>query len=88
MTINVSKDVEDSINAAVQKGLFASAEEMIAQLVREHAQRTPPSPAEGAAADADPLVGIWRDYTDEMDDLVADAMKRRKEEPWRVIPGE
>ena len=50
MTINISKDAESSINAAVQSGQFASA--------------------------------------DEMDAIVADAMKRRKEEPWRVIAGE
>ena len=39
MTINVSQDVENSINAAVRSGQFASADEMIARLVREYAQR-------------------------------------------------
>jgi Arc/MetJ-type ribon-helix-helix transcriptional regulator len=39
MTIHVSKDVERSINAAVQSGQFASADEMVDTLVREYVQR-------------------------------------------------
>ena len=39
MTLNVSKHVEDVINAAVQSGRYASADEMIARLVEEDAQR-------------------------------------------------
>ena len=45
MTINVSSDVETSINAAVRNGQFASADEMIARLVREHVQRNQEPPA-------------------------------------------
>jgi hypothetical protein len=33
-------------------------------------------------------IGAMRDAADELDEIVADAMKRRKEEPWRVIAGE
>jgi Arc/MetJ-type ribon-helix-helix transcriptional regulator len=40
MTINVSKDVESSINAAVQSGRYASADEMIAKLIQEDARRS------------------------------------------------
>jgi Arc/MetJ-type ribon-helix-helix transcriptional regulator len=36
MTIHVSKDVENTINAAVRSGQFASASEMIDKLVREY----------------------------------------------------
>jgi Arc/MetJ-type ribon-helix-helix transcriptional regulator len=39
MMIHVSKDVENAINAAVQSGQFASADEMIAKLVREYDQQ-------------------------------------------------
>jgi Arc/MetJ-type ribon-helix-helix transcriptional regulator len=86
MTIHVSQDVENSIHAAVLSGQFASVDEMIDKLVREYAQRTrQPSQVD---ATPDPLLGIWHDYADEMDAIVADAMQRRKDEPWRVIPGE
>jgi len=33
--------------------------------------------------DADPLLGLWRDYADEMDEIVADAYRKRREEKWR-----
>ncbi len=39
MTLNIPEDVESSINAAVQSGRYASADEMIAKLVREEAGR-------------------------------------------------
>ena len=29
-----------------------------------------------------------RDAADELDEIVAEAMKRRREEPWRIVPGE
>lgn len=58
MTINVSKDVEESINAAVQSGRFASADEMIDELVREYTQRTRQQPAV-QPTDADADKPIW-----------------------------
>ena len=39
MTIYVSKDIENAINTAVQSGRFASADEMISQVVRDEAER-------------------------------------------------
>jgi hypothetical protein len=33
--------------------------------------------------DADPLLGLWRDYADEMDEIVGDAYRKRREEKWR-----
>jgi Arc/MetJ-type ribon-helix-helix transcriptional regulator len=57
MTINVSKDVESSINAAVQSGQFASPDEMITKLVRDYAQRSqqpaaaPPALTDDESAD-------------------------------------
>jgi Arc/MetJ-type ribon-helix-helix transcriptional regulator len=42
MTLNISKDVENVISAAVQSGRYASADEMITRLVEEDAQRAQP----------------------------------------------
>lgn len=33
--------------------------------------------------DADPLLGLWRDYADEMDEIVTDAYRKRREGKWR-----
>ena len=43
----------------------------------------PKPPADQDETDADPLLGLWRDYADEMDEIVADAYRKRREEPWR-----
>ena len=45
MTIHVSKDAENAINAAVQSGQFASADEMVDRLVQEYAKRHRQPPA-------------------------------------------
>jgi Arc/MetJ-type ribon-helix-helix transcriptional regulator len=56
MTIHVSKDVENAIDAAVRSGQFASAGEMIDKLVRDYAERhQPPQGAEEAAPARKPI---------------------------------
>ena len=45
MTIRVSQEVENSIDAAVQSGRFASADEMITKLVREYDERSQQTPS-------------------------------------------
>jgi Arc/MetJ-type ribon-helix-helix transcriptional regulator len=93
MTIHLPKDVESSINEAVMSGRFASLDEamteaahlLLQKLKQGQVGANTPTTTE---ATPDPLLGSMRDYADEMDEIVADAMKRRREEPWRVIPGE
>lgn len=41
------------------------------------------SPAAGSDPDADPLPGLWHDYADEMDEIVAEAYRKRREGKWR-----
>ena len=89
MMIHVSKDAENAINAAVQRGQFASADEMIDKLVREYAQRTgQQSAAQPPTADADPLLGSMSDHAELMDRIVEDAMWHREHRPWRLPTSE
>jgi Arc/MetJ-type ribon-helix-helix transcriptional regulator len=92
MTIHLPHDLESSIEAAVHSGLFASVDDAMAEaarlLLREINQAQPESKPAATDASPDPLLGIWRDTADEMDEIVADAMRHRREEPWRAIPGE
>jgi hypothetical protein len=44
---------------------------------------TPASPTSDDDSDADPLLGLWHDYTDEMDEIVAEAYRKRREGKWR-----
>jgi Arc/MetJ-type ribon-helix-helix transcriptional regulator len=88
MTIHLPHDLESSIQAAVHSGRFASVDAAMAEaarlLIREINQAEPLA----SALSPDPLLGIWRDAADEMDEIVADAMRHRREEPWRALPGE
>jgi Arc/MetJ-type ribon-helix-helix transcriptional regulator len=91
MTIHLPNDLEASIQAAVQNGRFASVDDAMAEAARlllgTILQQPQPSPTR-TAAPADPLLGIWRDAPDEIDEIVAEAMQRRRDEPLRAIPGE
>lgn len=87
MTIHVSKDVERAINAAVQNGRFASPDEMIDRLVREYAHRhpVPPSPVSSGAMPNLGSIGALRDSAEELDEIVAEAYRQRREEQWREL---
>ncbi len=47
----------------------------------ESATAAPPT-AQGEP-EPDPLLGLWRDYADEMDEIVADTYRKRREQKWR-----
>ncbi|HWE37764.1 MAG TPA: hypothetical protein VG406_14445 [Isosphaeraceae bacterium] len=81
MTIHLPNDVERSINAAVHSGRFASADELVAQAVRSFLH-TPPAPQDAPGLGS---IGAMRDAADELDEIVADAYRRRREETWRDI---
>jgi Arc/MetJ-type ribon-helix-helix transcriptional regulator len=104
MMIQLPNDLENSIQAAVRNGRFASVDAAMAEAARLllrviNGGQPEPKPVEFNAS-PDPLQGIRRDTAgvgsigamreaaDELDEIVADAMKRRREEPWRIIPGE
>jgi len=90
MTIHLPKDVESNILAAVHSGRYASLDDAMteaARLLLRQINQGQPTPT-GTGATPDPLLGVWRDAADEMDEIVADAMRHRREEPWREIPGE
>jgi Arc/MetJ-type ribon-helix-helix transcriptional regulator len=89
MTIHLPNELETSIQAAVRSGRFASVDDAMAEAARLLLRTIgeEPKPRE-TAAPHDPLLGIWRDAPEEIDEIVAEAIERRREEPWRPIPGE
>lgn len=92
MTIRLPKDVENLIQAAVQSGYFASVDDAMTKaahlLLQELKQTQHAAHPIRHDTKPDPVLGSMRDAADELDQIVADAMKRRREEPWRAIPGE
>jgi Arc/MetJ-type ribon-helix-helix transcriptional regulator len=88
MTIHLPADLESSIEAAVQSGRFASVDDAMAQAARLLLRTINQEQPKPSAAASPPLLGSMRDAADELDEIVAEAMKRRREGPWRAIPGE
>lgn len=87
MTIHLPGDLETSIEAVVRSGRFASVDDAMAEAARLLLRSIPPGrPAPGDASP--PLLGSMCDAADELDEIVSDAMKRRREGTWRTIPGE
>ena len=83
MTIHLPYDLERSIQAVVLSGRFASIDDAMAEAARLLLRdvRVPIASTD----DTDPLLGSMPDAADELDAIVADAMKRRREEPWRTL---
>ena len=67
----------------LRHAIAALPPEQMRQLRDELDRKLSALPAAGADPDADPLLGLWRDYADEMDEIVADAYRKRREEKWR-----
>lgn len=84
MTIHLPNELEASIQAAVQNGRFASVDDAMAEaarlLVRTIVQE-PKLPK--TAPPTDPLLGIWHDAPDEIDEIVAEAYHHRTKQRGR-----
>ncbi len=76
MTINLPEDLERSIRAEVHSGLFSSADELVAEAVRSFLRHPKPRHAAKGLGS----IGAMADAADELDDIVADAMKHRRED--------
>ncbi len=87
MTIHLPNDLESSIRAEVANGHFASVDEAMAEAARL-LLREMKFTHSGAATNSndqpiDPVLGCMRADADLMDEIVADAYRQRREEPWR-----
>jgi Arc/MetJ-type ribon-helix-helix transcriptional regulator len=78
MTIHVSKDVERSIDAAVQSGQFASADDMVATLVLEYARRNQEQTAAEPSPPAEPRKPIW--------ERILERSAAIPDEEWNKLP--
>lgn len=87
MKIHLPSQIESSIQEAVHSGHFASMDEAMTEaaclLLRELKLKQPPATAD--AETPDPILGLMRDDAELMDEIVADAYRRRREDKWRDI---
>jgi Arc/MetJ-type ribon-helix-helix transcriptional regulator len=95
MTINLPDDLERFLRAEVHRGHFPSEEDAVAAAIRllrnQVGQRGRPEAVgveAGSASAPDPVLGAMRDAADEMDEIVAEALRHREQQPWRLTSGE
>jgi Arc/MetJ-type ribon-helix-helix transcriptional regulator len=92
MTIHIPKELESSIEAVVHSGYFASVDDAMAEaarlLLRNYQQPLPPVAPADVAQPHDPVlgsIGAMQEDAELLDEIVADAYQRRREETWREI---
>jgi putative addiction module CopG family antidote len=87
MTIHLSEDLRRFVQDQVESGHYRSEDDVIRDALehfRTH-QRQSGSRAVAPPSVHDPLLGLFRDAPDEMDEIVAEAMRHRREDAWRDI---
>ena len=90
MTITLPDDLESRVEATVRSGRFTSVDDAMAEAARlllrelDRGQQAKP-PGESNDLGPDPFLGSMRDAADELDEIVADAYRKRREETWRDI---
>ena len=90
MTITLPNELENSIQAVVHAGRFASVDDALAEavrlLLRDLKQERPQARLEKDAGLFGPgSIGAMRDAADELDEIVADAYRKRRQETWRDV---
>jgi hypothetical protein len=83
VTVHLLHDFESSSQPAVHNGRVATVDDAMAKAARlglyEISQGQPTAPGTGTT-------DAMREATEELDEIVARAMRQRREAPWRVNP--
>lgn len=78
MTVNLPKDVEQSIEAAVRGGHFASVDDAMAQAARLLLRQIGQPETVARPIRPDPILGVMRDDFLLMDEIVTDTYLQRR----------
>ena len=80
MTIHLPTDLENSLRAEVSIGHFASLDDAMAEavrlLLRDRKERQPEARSSAGLGS----IGAMRDAADELDEIVADAYRKRRDQ--------
>lgn len=87
MTIHLPQDVENSINAEVLSGHFATPDDALAAAWRAFQQQRGQGQAGAGSPGGQGSIGAMRDAADDLDEAMEHIMKRRQQ-PWRLPAGE
>lgn len=83
MTIHLPNELESSLRAEVSSGHFPTLDDAMAEAVRLLLSRHRRLPTTDLGPD--PLLGSMRDFAGDMDQIVADAYRNRREDKWREL---
>jgi putative addiction module CopG family antidote len=82
--IHLPEDLERYVQDQVKAGRYPSEDDVVRDALERLRKHTPP-PRSGTDLGS---IGAMRDAAEELDEIVEHAMKLRREEPWRPLPGE
>lgn len=88
MTIDLSPEVAKRILDAIRSGRFRSVDEAVTTVWMEWERKQNaacPPQVDDDDASPDPLIGLWSDCAEEIDEIVTDAYRQRREQPWRGL---
>jgi putative addiction module CopG family antidote len=87
MNIRLSEQSRRFVADQVARGRYPS-EDAVLEDALARMRRHEPNHEAAKAADEDPILGMFRDDADLIDEVVDEAMKIREERPWRLPAGE
>ena len=87
MDIQLSEEAQRFVITQVQAGLYPTPDAVVEDalsLLRQHGDQVSAS----GRPESDPVIGIFHDDAELLDEIVEKAMRDRREHPWRLPPGE
>lgn len=87
MNIRLSEQSRRFVADQIARGRYPSEDAVLEDALARMRQDEPRQDAVKPAGD-DPVLGMFRDDTDLIDEVVDEAMKIREERPWRLPAGE
>jgi hypothetical protein len=83
MTIHLPEELERFVHDQVKAGRYPSEDDVVRDALERLRRHAPPLPGTGLGSS-----GALRDGAEELDEIVEHAMRLRREEAWRPLPGE
>jgi Arc/MetJ-type ribon-helix-helix transcriptional regulator len=87
MNVHLSEESRRFVADQVASGRYPSEDAVLEDALVRMRQQEPQPSAPGVPA-KDPILGMFRDDPELIDQIVAEAMRIREERPWRLPAGE
>lgn len=88
MNVHLSEESRRFVADQIAAGHYPSEEAVLEDAVQRMRQHEPRPPAGGPPQNNDPILGMFRDEPELIDEVVEEAMRIREGRPWRLPSGE